>query len=48
MTFFLGNEEEMNDLQAEIDVLKLCNFPNIVKYYGCFFNSNELLVSIII
>lgn len=39
-----GTEAERRELEAEIDILRQCNSPNIVKYYGSYFRDGELLV----
>ena len=38
-------EDEISDY-IELSVLKRCNHPNIIKYFGCWRKGNETFVSL--
>eukprot|EP01114_Cavostelium_apophysatum_P003871 TRINITY_DN1400_c0_g1_i4.p1 TRINITY_DN1400_c0_g1~~TRINITY_DN1400_c0_g1_i4.p1 ORF type:complete len:1584 (-),score=580.27 TRINITY_DN1400_c0_g1_i4:69-4820(-) len=40
----LEEDETFDDLIIEIDILKKCNHPNIVKYYGSWLKGKELFI----
>ncbi|KAJ1501529.1 hypothetical protein HMI54_009888 [Coelomomyces lativittatus] len=40
----LEDDETFDELIIEIDILKKCNHPNIVKYYGSWLKGKELFI----
>jgi serine/threonine protein kinase len=40
----LGEEETLEELQKEIDILRKCQSPACVRYYGCVKHADELWV----
>ena len=39
-----SGEANLEDIRHEINILRDCNHPNIVKYYGSYHHNNNLWV----
>jgi len=41
-------EEEIVEIYSEINILRMCKHPNIVKYFGIYLKRNKLWVRVIV
>lgn len=43
-----ADEKQNESITKEIEILKKCNNQNVVAYYGCIWNENDLWVRVLL